>query len=81
MHRKRIASKRQLDMKCVMIQDSRARQLAAALDRETVTVSYPDMQFGNVSKTFYGTKLSSGIWGIRNGVLYWENISFTLTEV
>ena len=81
MHRSRIATKRQLDINCRQLSETRAAALAAALDKETVTVTYPDMQSGSATKTFYGTKLEGGVWGERNSMLFWEGVKFTLTEV
>ncbi|MDO4989295.1 MAG: hypothetical protein Q4E45_02205 [Eubacteriales bacterium] len=81
MHRHRLGQKRKLKMECRRLTDTRARQLALALDPETVTVTYNDMKLGITTKTFYGTELNGGIWGVLNNVLYWDGIDFDLTEV
>ena len=81
LHRHRVAQKRVLKIGCVRLSQARAQQLAAALNPETISVTYLDMQYGSTTKTFYGTELSGGIWGQLHGVLYWDNISFQLTEV
>lgn len=81
MHRHRIGQKRQLKMRCKRLTDARAQQLSNALNPETISVTYSDMQFGTTTKTFYGTELNGGIWGEMNNVLYWDNISFQITEV
>ena len=81
MHRHRIAQKRILKIRCTRLTDARARLLANALDPETITVYYSDMKYGPTTKTFYGTELTGGIWGQLGNVLYWDNISFQLTEV
>ena len=39
------------------------------------------MQAGTATKTFYGTEVNGGVWGELGGVLYWDNISFQITEV
>ena len=81
MHRSRIATKRQLDINCRQLTEERARQLSNALDKETVSIMYPDMQEGRITRTFYGTKLEGGLWGVRNGSIVWDGVKFTLTEV
>lgn len=81
MHRHRIAQKRVLKIQCRRITQARARLLAAALNPSTISVTYTDMQTGTTTKTVYGTELSGGIWGEMAGVLYWDNISFQITEV
>ena len=81
MHRHRIAQKRKLKLECVRLTDTRARQLAAALNAVTVSVTYSDMKDGTVTKTFYGTELNGGVWGELNNVLYWSDVNFELTEV
>ena len=81
MHRHRIAQKRKLKLDCVRMTDTRARQLAMALNPETINVTYSDMLTGSATKTFYGTELSGGVWGDMGGVLYWDEVSFELTEV
>ena len=81
MHRLILDKKRQLTVSCRRITDARARQLATALDKETVTIRYPDMRYGIVARTFYGTELEGGVWGVLNGVLKWDGVTFTLTEV
>ena len=80
MHRKRIARKRQLTLSCRRMTDTRAQQLGTALDKEFVQISYPDLLFGLVSKTFYGTELEAAVWAERDGVLYWDAATFQLTE-
>lgn len=80
MHRSRIARKRQLVQTCKRMTDARLRQLVNALDHEFVTITYPDPQFGQTTKTFYGTDIEAGIWGELNGTLYWDDVAFTLTE-
>ena len=81
MHRNRIAQKRTLKIKCRRLTDARARQLANALDPETISVTFNDMKLGVITRTFYGTDLEGGIWGVKNNTLYWDQISFQLTEV
>lgn len=81
MHRHRLAQKRKLRYECHRLTDARAQQLAAALDPETVSITYNDMKLGVTTKTFYGTELNGGVWGALNSVLYWDGIDFDLTEV
>lgn len=81
MHRHRVAQKRVLKLRCRRLTDTEARRLANALDPEEITVYYSDMKSGPTTRIFYGTELSGGIWGQLDGVLYWDNISFQLTEV
>lgn len=81
MHRHRLAKKRKLKYECHRLTDARAQQLAAALDPETVSITYNDMKLGVTTKTFYGTELHGGVWGEMNNTLYWDEVSFDLTEV
>jgi len=81
MHRLILGKKRQLAVSCRRMTDSRARQLATALDKETVMIRFPDMRHGVITKEFYGTELEGGVWGVVNGVLKWDSVTFTLTEV
>lgn len=81
MHRLILGKKRQLAVECRRMTDRRARQLAAALDKETVTVRYPDMRLGITTKTFYGTEIEGAVYGVLRDVLCWDNATFTLTEV
>ena len=81
MHRHRVAQKRKLKLDCVRLSSTRAAALAAALNPETISVTYSDMKDGTQTKTFYGTELNGGIWGQLGNVLYWDGISFELTEV
>ena len=81
MRRLIIGKMRQLAISCRRMTDARGRQLAAELDQPTVTIRYPDLRLGIATKTFYGTELEGGVWGTLNGVLYWDNVNFVLTEV
>lgn len=81
MRRLILGRKRQLPIECHRITAARAQQLAVALDKETVSIQYPDMKLGVTTKTFYGTEIDAAVWGIMNNTLYWDNITFTLTEV
>lgn len=81
MHVHRIAQKRVLKIQCRRLTDARARQLAAALNPVTISVTYSDMQTGTATRTFYGTEVTGGVWGELGGVLYWDGISFQITEV
>ena len=81
MRRLIIGKKRQLTISCRRMTDARGRQLAAELDRPTVTIRYPDLRLGIVTKQFYGTEIEGGVWAAMNGVLYWENVNFVVTEV
>lgn len=80
MHRSRIGRKRQIVQTCRRLSDARLRQLVNALDREFVLITYPDPQYGETTKTFYGTEVESSIWAEVNGELFWEDTTFTLTE-
>lgn len=81
MRRMILGKKRQLNITCRRVTDARGRELATALDKETVQIRYPDLRLGIVTKTFYGTEIDAAVWGVLHGVLYWDNCSFTLTEV
>ena len=81
MQRDLIARKRELKLKSVdRVPDARARALANALAKEFVTITYPDMQFGQTTKVFYGSSVDGAVWGSIGNKLYWTGISFTLVE-
>ena len=81
MRRSRIAKKRQLVQTCRRLKDARHRELVAALDKETIMVTYPDAKYGVTTREFYGTEIESTIWAEVQDELYWDNTTFTLTEV
>jgi len=81
MHRLILGKKRQLDISCRRLTDARGRQLAVALDKKTVSITYPDLRYGIVTKQFYGTDIEGAVWDASRGVLTWESVRFTLTEV
>ena len=60
--------------------DRRPSQVAGDCS-EPISVTDNDLQYGVVTKTFYGTELQGGIWGEKNNTVYWDNISFQITEV
>ena len=81
MHRARIGKKRQLTHTCKpKIPDARLRQLCAALDHEFVQITYPDPQLGPTTKTFYGTEIEAAVMLVQNGSLYWNGVTYVLTE-
>lgn len=81
MRRKRIASKRKLGITCRRLTQAEAQRISAALDRETVVLTYLDPQSGTTTKTFYGSSMSSGLLGVWDGVPYWDACKFNLIEV
>ncbi len=82
MHRDKLGEKRTLTVSCLSrLPDTRARKLALALNKVYVSVTYPDLLLGTVTRTFYGTEIEGTVWGVYNGKLCWSDISFTLTEV
>ena len=81
MRRKRLAKKRQLDVTCRRGTYAQLHALAVALDAETVEITYLDLIEGQVTKTFYGTKIESVQYGNLNNAPVWDKMKFTLTEV
>jgi len=81
MQRDLITRKRELKLRSVdKVPESRARALANALAKEFVSVTYPDMQLGQVTKVFYGSDVDGAFWGTVGNQTYWTGISFTLVE-
>lgn len=81
MHRSIGAKKRALKCKCVRLSYTRAHALAVALDKPMVRITYIDLILGQVTKTFYGTKISSTLAVKIEGKLYFDDTSFDLVEV
>lgn len=74
-----IAKKRQIDVQCVPLTWPRLSALSAAVAPTFISVTYPDTG-GNITKTFYGTKISATLSRRRGDTCEWDKISFTLTE-
>ena len=80
MQRKRVATKRKLSFTGRRMNQERAQQLCDALDKEYVTLYFPDPQHGMSTKTFYGSTVEAGLFQVRDGVAYWDSVTFNLIE-
>ena len=92
MHRKRVAQKRTLQIKMRRMNSGTIKQLCADLSPKTLFISYPDPEVFDTSVTppvytrslqVYGTQVQATlVFGDQPGdVMYWDDISFQLTEV
>ena len=80
MHRKRLGSKRVLKITCKTLSYEGLHSLVLALKPEYIRVTYLDPEFGIVTKTFYGTSVSSTTMGYLNGDTQYDGTSFELVE-
>ena len=80
MHRKRLGSKRVLKITCKTLSYDQLHSLVLALKPEYINVTYLDPEFGVVTKTFYGTSVSSTTMGYFNGNTQYDGTSFELVE-
>ena len=82
MHRTVLGTKRTLSIKCPRLTFGRLHQLIVALHRPTVDITYLDPEEGGaVTKTFYGTKVSTTT-ALRIGSdTWWDGTAYELVEV
>ena len=80
MTRKRVANKRKLSMTMGIVSGERMKALSAALDKQYVKVTYDDPQFGRSTRTFYGSEVSATPFYEQNGVTWYKDGAFNLTE-
>lgn len=78
--RKKVATKRKLTVSLGVIKGERLRALASALDKQYVSVTYDDPQFGRSSRTFYGSEVSATPFYEQGGVTWYKDGAFNLTE-
>lgn len=80
LHRGRVATKIRLDVTCRPLRASEASAVLNAILPEFVTVSYTDPMSGSVTKTMYSNNNPASFLMLKNGVEWWEGISFPLIE-
>lgn len=80
MRRKVLGKKRKLSCKCVRLSYTRLNQLAVALDKTFVEITYLDPILGVVTKTFYGTSISATSAIRTSGKTYFDGTAFDLVE-
>lgn len=80
MHRAVKGKKRKLKVSCVRLPYSRVHELAAALDKTFVEVTFLDLIQGVCTKTFYGTSIDSTAFATINGQTMFDDTQFELVE-
>lgn len=80
MYRKRLGRKRTLAATCRTLSFPEIQRLCKALNPEYIKVTYLDPELGRVTKTFYGTEISSTTMACINGETYFEGTQFELVE-
>ncbi len=81
MYRKRIAKKRKLSIQLVRLTTEQLRQVVEAIAPEFICVTYLEPEVcAQVTKTFYGSSVSSKTWMTVNGVTYWDGTKFNIVE-
>ena len=81
MKRKRITTKRKLSVSCRDLTMSMMQALNAALDHETIDVTYLDPIDGQITRTFYGSSVEGTTLISQNGETIWQGTTFSITEV
>jgi hypothetical protein len=81
MRRKRIATKRKLSFTCRPLKHAEMKALNAALDAETVSITYLDPITDITTKTFYGSSVEGATLISQSGETVWTGASFNLIEV
>lgn len=81
MHRNRVDIKYRLDVTCRPLKLSEASTVLAAIEPEFVDVVYDDPRVGGpVRKTVYSNNVPASFCMTKDGVDYWNGISFPLIE-
>ena len=80
MSRKRIATKRKLSISLGIVEETRMRALADALDKQYVSITYDDLQSGRTTKTFYGSEVSATPFYEQGGMRWYKDGTFNLIE-
>lgn len=80
MHRNRITTKAKLNVTMEKMTTDELIGLNTALEPQFVDITYLDPRFGIVTKTFYGSTVSSAVQHIINGIVYWDGAKFNLVE-
>lgn len=81
MRRKRVAVKAKLQLSCRPLAHAEMLALNAALDRETVEVTYLDPLRGVRTGTFYGSSVDATTSYTSGGETVWTGATFNLIEV
>lgn len=80
MSRKKIATKRKLPVALGIVVGTRLCELVSALDKQYVSVTYDDVQFGRITRTFYGAQVSATPFYEQDGNTWYKDGAFNLTE-
>lgn len=80
MSRRRVAAKRKLSVTLGVITGERLSALMSALDKQYVSITYDDPQSGLTTRTFYGSEVSATPFYEQNGVTWYKDGAFNLTE-
>lgn len=79
--RDRVAVKRQIDMTFPALENAKHAALLQSMSDEFFSFTYPDPMTGEQeTKTFYVSDRQSAMAIIKNGVVWWTDLQFTLTE-
>ena len=76
---RREIKKRHVSVSLMAIRDATLRRLSAAL-KSPATVTYTDLEYGNLTKSFVVSALQATEKTVLGGNTYWSGISFTMEE-
>lgn len=80
MHRDRLAVKRKLSITFPPIFDKDAKPLLNAISNPTFSVTFRDIQLGNITRTMYVGDRSGKLYSNVSGLDFWQNLKFDLIE-
>lgn len=80
MHRNRVTSKAKLELSIRRLTTEQLMELNAALAPQYIDVTYLDPRDGIVTRTFYGSSVSSTVMRVSGGKTYWKGTTFNLIE-
>ena len=80
MIRDRVAVKRKLECEWGLLSQSEIQTLLNAVTSEFFTVSYPDPQLGQITRTFYVGDRSAPAYSWANNLKPWSGLSMNFIE-
>lgn len=81
MHPNVTSHQRTLTMKLGPMTFEEGMQLEADLERETVTVKFPDLKYGITTRLFYNTSISAAEEQFKEDGIVLDNVTFTLITI
>lgn len=81
MYRKRVTKKRKLSISLLRLTTEQLQKVITAIAPEFISVTYLEPEAcAQVTKTFYGSSVSSTTWMTIDDITYWEGTKFNIVE-